>query len=69
MTPEQFCYWLQGFCEMNGGKEPTTEQWNMINDHLRTVFFKVTPPLTPLSPVNPNKYYDNPAQFNTPAVC
>ncbi len=44
MTPEQFCYWLQGFAELNED-EPNDEQWEMIKNHLGTVFDKVTPPL------------------------
>lgn len=42
MTPEQFCYWLQGFSEIVG-KAPDNLQWLMIHDHLQTVFHKVTP--------------------------
>jgi len=42
MTPEQFCYWLQGFAELNEAR-PSQEQWNSINEHLKTVFTKVTP--------------------------
>lgn len=47
VTPEQFCYWLQGFAELreNGGNSPTAEQWKLIREHLATVFNKVTPPL------------------------
>lgn len=41
MTPEQFCYWLQGFAELNTD-EPDDEQWEMIKNHLDTVFNKVT---------------------------
>jgi hypothetical protein len=44
MTPEQFCYWLNGFTELNKAN-PTTEQWNSIREHLSTVFKKVTPPV------------------------
>lgn len=45
MTAEQFTYWLQGFIELNGGKMPTAEQWKSVQEHLSTVFVKVTPPL------------------------
>lgn len=45
MTPEQFVYWLQGFAEMNK-EPPTEEQWRCLQEHLKTVFTKVTP--TPL---------------------
>lgn len=46
MTPENFAYWLQGFTELNPAMEqPTPEQWKSITEHLKTVFFKVTPEL------------------------
>jgi hypothetical protein len=45
MTPEQFCYWLQGFAELSEGEpSPDSAQWQMIKDHLGEVFNKVTPP-------------------------
>jgi hypothetical protein len=40
MNHDQFAYWLQGFVEMNGGKEPTKAQWKMIKDHLQLCFVK-----------------------------
>lgn len=43
MTAEQFAYWLQGFAELTAGTQPTPEQWRSINEHLATVFVKVTP--------------------------
>jgi hypothetical protein len=43
MTPEQFCYWLQGFGELST-EPPTPEQWRSIKEHLATVYRKVTPP-------------------------
>ena len=42
MTPEQFCYWLNGFGELSPDV-PTPEQWQSIKEHLATVFNKVTP--------------------------
>ncbi len=42
MTPEQFCYWLQGYAEING-RLPNQEEWAVIKDHLEAVFNKVTP--------------------------
>jgi hypothetical protein len=42
MTTEQFCYWLQGFVELRGST-PTPGEWDVIKDHLATVFKKVTP--------------------------
>jgi hypothetical protein len=41
MTPEQFCYWLRGFDEIQG-VTPNEEQWEIIKEHLRLVFQKVT---------------------------
>lgn len=47
MTPEQFCYWLQGFAELQASGDfdlmaPDEDQWEMIVEHLQTVFDKVT---------------------------
>ncbi len=41
MTSDQFCYWLQGFSELND-LPPTLEQWASIREHLGCVFEKVT---------------------------
>jgi hypothetical protein len=47
MTPEQFCYWLQGFIETNNPQAmPLRLQWEMIQAHLATVFTKITPTYT-----------------------
>jgi hypothetical protein len=43
MNAQDFCYWFNGFVELNGGKMPTPEQWKSIQEHLATVFKKVTP--------------------------
>lgn len=45
MTPEQFCYWLQGRAELQPDMTPTKAEWKMIREHLQTVFTKITPPL------------------------
>lgn len=45
MTPEQFCYWLQGRAELLPDQPPSAEEWQAIRDHLATVFVKVTPDL------------------------
>lgn len=42
MTPEQFCYWLQGRAEIDPST-PTDQQWEIIRDHLALVFDKETP--------------------------
>lgn len=47
MTPEQFCYWLQGYFELKQTIDhrdgATPETMKVIEDHLKTVFVKVTP--------------------------
>lgn len=52
MTPENFCYWLQGYVELtlaaSHGNDPvhlTNEQVRTIQSHLQLVFEKVTNPL------------------------
>jgi len=46
MTPEQFCYWLQGFNEIRDSEKVglTEKEWDIIKDHLKIVFDKQTPP-------------------------
>lgn len=68
MTSEQFVYWLQGFIELNGGKLPTKEQWASIEEHIKTVFHKVTPPITPYPIVNPSPYIPA-APFPSTTIC
>lgn len=46
MTPEQFCYWLQGFQETTN-YTPSDSQWKIIVNHLEQVFNKKTPSLIP----------------------
>lgn len=41
MKTQDFCYWLQGYCELNGGP-PNSFQWDMIKEHLALVFKKET---------------------------
>ena len=55
MTPQEFCYWLQGFAEL-GGDAPTAEQWSAIKDHLQLTFVKVTPSYTWPNQILPNTY-------------
>jgi len=62
MTQEQFIYWLQGFMELSS--EPLTKREQMIKDHLKTIFHKVTPNYEPLT-TPPN--YD-PQRFNPPPL-
>ena len=64
MTPEQFAYWMQGFCELGGATLPTAAQWTSIQEHLATVFYKVTRemyalPLNAKTPLPPLDLRDN----------
>ena len=43
MTPENFCYWLQGFIEIENPKTINTQQVQEIKNHLQLVFEKKTP--------------------------
>lgn len=42
MTPENFCYWLQGYFELNGNHPISLAQSVIINEHLNLVFKKNT---------------------------
>lgn len=43
ITPENFCYWLQGKIEIDGEIKPLTKkQVEVISEHLQKVFNKVT---------------------------
>lgn len=58
MTPDQFCYWLQGFAELHDAP-PGREQWQSIREHLAAVFNKVTPPLhQPVPPMLIHRWPD-----------
>ncbi len=43
MTPENFCYWLQGLFEVGGAESLNSAQTQIVKDHLALVFTKVTP--------------------------
>tara|TARA_R110002126_G_scaffold204581_3_gene351960 strand:- start:88 stop:321 length:234 start_codon:yes stop_codon:yes gene_type:complete len=64
MNQDQFAYWLQGFVEMNGGKEPTKAQWKMIKDHLQLCFVKGGVQI----PQGQYRYPENMQQWLTPVV-
>ena len=42
MTERDFCYWLQGFIELNGVEALSKEQVKIIQEHLHLVLNKVT---------------------------
>lgn len=37
MTPQEFCYWLQGFFELSDAKILTEQQVKTIENHLNLV--------------------------------
>ena len=43
MAAEMFVVWLKGFVEVAEPTNITTQQWQIIKDHLQLVFTKVTP--------------------------
>lgn len=43
MTPQDFCYWLQGFFEMTETDSLSPVQTEILRDHLKLVFEKKTP--------------------------
>ena len=57
MNSKDFCYWLQGFFEINGETEITAFQSTVINDHLKLVFDKETP-----NRIEPGSVFDNPIE-------
>lgn len=43
MEALNFCYWLQGHLELTDSKELDSNQVDIIKDHLKLVFNKITP--------------------------
>ena len=43
MTPEQFCYWLQGYIEMEKPEVIGSLRTQVLKEHLNLVFDKQTP--------------------------
>lgn len=43
MTPENFCYWVQGYFEIGNIQSLDSAQVLVVKDHLALVFKKVTP--------------------------
>jgi hypothetical protein len=42
MSPQDFCYWLQGFMEVSDPKSIDEKQLEVIKKHLALVFTNVT---------------------------
>lgn len=68
MEAQQFCYWLQGFAELNNGVPPNEMQWKAIRDHLALVFEKKTPPYNVPLPRSPNPNDTLGPNLNLPPV-
>lgn len=68
MTPQEFCYWLQGYFELSPTVPLcglTQEQAKVVRDHLQLVFQKVTP--TPaVAPLSPRPWEWQPAPYHPP---
>lgn len=47
MTPENFCYWLQGFMELTNPNVLNENQVKILKEHLSLVFDKVTSDIDP----------------------
>lgn len=43
MNEQTFCFWLQGFVELQDSDTISEKQWLVIKDHLKLVFDKKTP--------------------------
>jgi hypothetical protein len=43
MTPNDFCFWLNGYLEMSGAESIDKTQTDILKDHLKLVFEKKTP--------------------------
>lgn len=42
MNERDFCYWLQGYFELNGTRELSAKQVEIVREHLQLVLNKVT---------------------------
>lgn len=74
MTPEQFTYWLQGIMEFRDVTSGfTPEQAVMIQEHLNTVFDKITPDWKEteriLASLTPQTIPDLSKQLSFPLTC
>ena len=47
MSPENFCYWLRGYIELNSENNPglslSTDQLKKVSEHLSLVLWEVVP--------------------------
>lgn len=69
MSPENFCYWLQGWLEIQNPSSASAEQLQEVKNHLALVFTKVTP----LKPMVRGEAIELPAPYRiigeTPLDC
>jgi hypothetical protein len=54
LSTEQFCYWLQGFCELTDNA-PTELQWRTIKQHLELCFKPIANPVHESRPLDANQ--------------
>ena len=53
MTAENFIYWLNGYFEISNSDKLSKEQVQIIRDHLKLCFSKITPNRTILNDLKP----------------
>ena len=68
MTSRDFCYWLQGFYELNGDVKITEGQTKVIRKHLNMVFkHEIDPSLgTPEHQTELQKIHDRLSRIEAP---
>jgi len=54
MTPEQFCYWLNGHFDLAGDNKLSEEQVKVIREHLELVFNKKVKGINLFESIKPN---------------
>jgi hypothetical protein len=54
MNSVDFCYWLQGYFEISGSKELSTEQVEIVKNHLHLVFKHEIDPIREKQTVTPS---------------
>lgn len=50
MSPENFCFWLNGYLEISNAKSLGEKETQEIRNHLKLVFTKLTPNLNEIFP-------------------
>ena len=66
MTPEQFCYWLQGYYELTNDTDRLSQRDHIIRDHLNEVFEKRTPDRIIYPTTSPNIFPNGTGDYPNP---